>query len=64
MLLSFIVPIYNSEKYLEECLDSLLKQDIPAKDFEVICINDGATDSVNSSKRGHMLRTNGALSPF
>ena len=45
MFLSFIVPIYNSEKYLEECLDSLLKQDISAKDFEVICINDGSTDS-------------------
>lgn len=44
MFLSFIVPIFNSEKYLEACLDSLLKQDIPAIDFEIICVNDGSKD--------------------
>lgn len=45
MFLSFIVPVYNTEKYLAECLDSLLEQDIPHNDYEIICVNDGSTDS-------------------
>ena len=44
MFLSFIVPVYNVEKYLEECLDSLLDQDILFEDYEIICVNDGSTD--------------------
>ena len=42
--LSFIVPMYNSEKYLNLCIDSLLNQDIPHEEYEIICINDGSTD--------------------
>lgn len=45
MFLSFIVPVYNTEKYLAECLDSLLTQDIPYDDYEIICVNDGSTDN-------------------
>lgn len=41
-LLSIIVPVYNVEKYLSECLDSLIT--IPLKRIEFICINDGSTD--------------------
>ena len=41
--LSVILPIYNVEEYLSECLDSLLSQTF--KDFEIICINDGSTDN-------------------
>lgn len=44
MFLSFIVPVYNVEKYLTDCLDSLLDQDISHKDYEIICVNDGSTD--------------------
>lgn len=44
MFLSFIVPVYNTEKYLAECLDSLLSQDIPYDDYEIICVNDGSND--------------------
>lgn len=44
MFLSFIVPVYNTEKYLSECLDSLLNQDIPKDEYEIICVNDGSTD--------------------
>jgi len=40
---SVLVPIYNVEKYLRECLDSLSNQTL--KDIEIICINDGSTDS-------------------
>lgn len=44
MFLSFIVPVYNTEDYLPECLDSLLHQDIPETEYEIICVNDGSTD--------------------
>lgn len=40
--LSIIIPVYNVEKYLSKCLESILKQ--PFKDLEVICVNDGSTD--------------------
>ena len=41
-LISVLVPIYNVERYLEECLDSLRAQTLD--NFEVLCINDGSTD--------------------
>lgn len=40
---SVILPVYNCEKYLRECLDSLCKQTL--RDIEIICVNDGSTDS-------------------
>lgn len=39
---SIVVPVYNAEKTLERCLDSLRKQTL--KDIEIICVNDGSTD--------------------
>ena len=39
---SIIIPIYNHEKYLRECLDSVVNQTM--NDIEIICINDGSTD--------------------
>lgn len=44
MFLSFIVPVYNVGRFLLECLDSLLQQDIPRDEYEIICVNDGSTD--------------------
>lgn len=41
--ISIIVPIYNSERYLIRCLNSILNQSL--KNIEVICIDDGSTDS-------------------
>lgn len=43
--ISVVVPIYNVEKYLARCLDSLVKQTL--KDIEIICINDGSLDNSN-----------------
>ena len=40
--ISIIIPVYNTESYLNKCLDSVVKQDI--EDFEIICVNDGSTD--------------------
>lgn len=42
--LSIIVPVYNVEKYLDDCLQSLLNQDADKSLYEIICINDGSTD--------------------
>lgn len=42
MKLSVIVPVYNVEEYLSQCLESLLSQDF--KDYEIILVNDGSTD--------------------
>lgn len=42
-LITFIVPIYNVERYLKECLDSIQQQTYPY--FECIMVNDGSTDS-------------------
>ncbi|MDO4701649.1 MAG: glycosyltransferase [Erysipelotrichaceae bacterium] len=42
MLVSIVIPIYNSEVYLEKCLDSLIQQTY--QQIEIICVNDGSTD--------------------
>lgn len=39
---SIVIPVFNVEKYLKECLDSLVNQTL--KDIEIICIDDGSTD--------------------
>lgn len=69
MDISVIIPVYNVEKYLRECIESVLKQIY--KDFEVILIDDGSTDSCPSicdeySKKDNRVRVfhkdNGGLS--
>ena len=42
IMLSVIIPVYNVEKYLQKCVDSVLAQDIA--DMEVILIDDGSHD--------------------
>lgn len=41
--ISVIIPVYNSEKYISECLDSVINQSL--KDIEIICVNDGSADN-------------------
>ena len=43
--ISVIIPIYNSQKFIKHCLDSILNQTLPANRFEIICVNDGSTDA-------------------
>ena len=42
-VVSIIIPVYNVESYLAECLDSACNQTL--KNIEIICINDGSTDN-------------------
>lgn len=41
--ISVIIPVYNTEEYLRECLDSVVNQTL--KEIEIICVDDGSTDS-------------------
>lgn len=43
MLLSIIIPVYNVEQYLKECVESILEQSF--RDYEIILVDDGSTDS-------------------
>ena len=45
-MISIIIPIFNAESYLEECLSSILQQSYVY--YEVICVNDGSTDDSSS----------------
>ena len=42
--LSIIVPIYGVEQYLRKCVDSLLAQDLPSSEYEIILVDDGSPD--------------------
>ena len=41
--ISIIIPVYNSEKFLSQCLDSIIGQSL--KEIEIICVNDGSIDN-------------------
>lgn len=42
--ISVIVPVYNGQRYLRQCLDSLLEQGIAEDQYEIVCVNDGSRD--------------------
>ncbi len=55
--LSIIIPVFNVEKYIIDCLNSLYQQNLSENDFEIILINDGSTDQsanlINSFSQSH-----------
>lgn len=53
MKFSVIIPVYNVQGYLNQCVDSILQQSY--EDFEVILVDDGSTDNSASTCRGFML---------
>ena len=67
--LSVIIPVYNAEKYLEDCLNSVCGQSF--RNLEIICVDDGSTDSSKAIMERFSIRdsrvrvynkTNGGLS--
>lgn len=44
-IISLIIPFYNVERYIGQCLESVYNQDIPEEDYEVICVNDASPDN-------------------
>src|SRR5699024_12470064 len=55
--LSIIIPVYNKEKYLHTCMQSLIDLDIDKKSIEVICVDDVSTDNsleiINQYAKAH-----------
>ena len=52
--LSVIIPIYNAEKYIKDCLDSITNQSL--KDIEIICVDDGSVDNTLEILNEYALR--------
>ncbi|OOB79954.1 MAG: hypothetical protein BEN18_02175 [Epulopiscium sp. Nuni2H_MBin001] len=42
---SIVIPVYNVENYLKQCLDSILNQTLNKSGYEIICVDDGSTDN-------------------
>ena len=55
-LVSIIVPVYNSEKYLSKCLESIIEQTYPL--WELIIVNDGSTDNSEEIIRNYKIKDN------
>ena len=45
MQLSVIIPMYNAEKYIKRCIESVYRQDLDINNFELLVVNDGSTDN-------------------
>ena len=57
--ISVIIPLYNAEKYIGECLDSVLNQTF--QDFEVIVVDDCSTDKSVAVVQNYVAEFNGRL---
>lgn len=58
MLVSIIIPAYNVEKYIAECLDSCLAQGLPNGEMEIIVVDDGSTDATPAILADYAARYN------
>lgn len=56
---SVIIPVYNDENYLRECLDSVVNQTL--KDIKIVCVNDGSTDGSPAILEEYAFRDDGIV---
>lgn len=56
LLLSFVVPCYNVEQYLQRCLDSIYSCGLPEEQFEVVCVNDCSPDGSEGILESNQVR--------
>ena len=52
MKLSIILPVYNVENFIADCIDSLLNQDLDKSEYEIICVDDGSPDGTADIVKG------------
>ncbi len=57
--ISILIPVYQTEKYLQKCLDSVLNQSL--KEIEIICVNDGSTDNSLSILKSYQEKNNNVI---
>lgn len=48
IFISIVIPVYNAEKYIQQCILSLIRQDLPQNNYEILVVNDGSTDNTSS----------------
>lgn len=56
--ISVVIPVYNVEKYLAPCLESVAVQTLSPAEYEIICVDDGSTDSSHQILQGFAARLN------
>jgi glycosyltransferase involved in cell wall biosynthesis len=56
LILSIIIPLYNTEEYIANCINSCIKQDLSKSDYEIIVIDDGSTDGSVSIVRKYQIK--------
>lgn len=64
MILSIIIPVYNTEDYLQKCIESCLKQNVAYGVYEIIIINDGSTDDSLAVLNRYKIQYNNVLKVF
>ncbi len=61
---SIVIPCHNEQKHIGECLESLLNQDLPAEEYELIVVDDGSTDQTVKLVRDFEQKAGGQLRFF
>ncbi|MDD4893795.1 MAG: glycosyltransferase [Candidatus Omnitrophica bacterium] len=51
--LSIVIPVYNAQRYIKRCIDSVLKQSLPSDQYDVIVVNDGSSDDTGTILKGY-----------
>lgn len=64
MRFSIVIPAYNAANYISRCLDSLIMQDYPSEDFEIIVVDDCSVDDTCAKVYSYIAEYQRAMSPY